>query len=45
MWAEKLESDQKYASVEPKEDILEQIDKLDDIPVINPEKEKAKKAA
>ncbi len=45
MWAEKLESDQKYASIEPKEDILEQIDKLDDIPVINPEKEKNKKAA
>lgn len=45
MWAEKLESDQKYISVEPKEEILEQIDKLEEMPVINIEKDKNKKAA
>lgn len=45
MWAEKLESDQKYVSLEPKEEILEQIDKLEETPVIPAEKNKSKKAA
>ncbi len=45
IWAEKLESDQKYASVEPVEEIKEEIDKLDDTPIIPAEKPKNKKAA
>lgn len=45
MWAEKLESDQKYVSEEPVEEIKEEIDKLDDIPIIPIEKTKPKKVA
>lgn len=45
MWAEKLESDQKYVSHEAEEEILEQIDKLDEMPIINADKEKNPKAA
>lgn len=45
MWAEKLESDQKYVSTEPQEEILEQIDKLEEMPVLSTEKDKNKKVA
>ncbi len=43
IWAEKLESDQKYVSHEAEEEILEQIDKLEDIPMLATEKTKPKK--
>lgn len=45
MWAEKLESDQKYVTAEPQEEILEQIDKLEEMPVLGTEKDKNKKVA
>ncbi len=43
IWAEKLESDQKYVSLEPKEEILEQIDKLEEAPILPMDKAKSKK--
>lgn len=46
MWAEKLEGDQKYISSEPAENIKEEIDKLEEIPMVTVEKpSRSKKSA